>query len=44
MGIFNFKILEKFFIKIAHALMIDPDASLDTIDTILSHPQVLKQF
>ncbi|NLF25252.1 MAG: prephenate dehydrogenase/arogenate dehydrogenase family protein, partial [Deltaproteobacteria bacterium] len=40
---YKFKIAEQFSIKISHALMIRPDASLDEIDTIMTHPQVLRQ-
>lgn len=37
------KLLERFAITIAHALMIRPDSSIDQIDTIMCHPQVLAQ-
>jgi prephenate dehydrogenase len=40
---YTFKIVEPFSIKIAHALMIRPDAELAEIDTIMTHPQVLRQ-
>ena len=40
---YRFKIVEQFSIKISHALMIRKDTSLDKIDTIMTHPQVLKQ-
>jgi prephenate dehydratase len=36
-------VVESFDIKIAHALMIRPDQSLDQIDTVMCHPQVLAQ-
>jgi len=43
MSHFNFDIVEEYSIKIAHALMIRSDASMADIDTIMTHPQVLKQ-
>lgn len=43
MGKYNFEVLEKFSIKIAHALMIRPDATLGEVTTIMTHPQVLAQ-
>lgn len=43
MAHYKFKIVEKFAIKISHALMIRKDSSYDEIDTIMTHPQVLKQ-
>jgi len=43
MGKYNFKVVEKFAIKISHALMIRKDVSLNEIKTIMTHPQVLKQ-
>ena len=39
----RFSIVEQYSIKIEHSLMIHPDSSLDSIDTIMTHPQVLKQ-
>jgi prephenate dehydrogenase len=39
----KFRIAEEFSIKIAHALMIRADARLSEVDTIMTHPQVLKQ-
>ncbi len=39
----KFRIVEEFSIKIAHALMIHPDARLSEVDTIMTHPQVLRQ-
>jgi arogenate dehydrogenase (NADP+) len=43
MARFNFEIVEEYEIKISHALMIRSDATLNEIDTIMTHPQVLKQ-
>lgn len=43
MARYKFKIVEKFAIKISHALMIRKDSSYDKIDTIMTHPQVLAQ-
>lgn len=43
MSKYKFKIVEKFAIKISHALMIRKDSSYDKIDTIMTHPQVLAQ-
>ena len=39
----KFKIAKQFEIKISHALMMHPDASLETVEKIMTHPQVLKQ-
>ena len=39
----KFRIVEEFSIKIAHALMIRADARLADVDTIMTHPQVLRQ-
>lgn len=43
MSNYKFKIIEEFAIKISHTLMMRPDATLEDIDTIITHPQVLKQ-
>lgn len=43
MAKFKFKIIEEFSIIIAHSLIIRPDAKLEDIDTIMTHPQVIKQ-
>lgn len=43
MAKYKFTIIEEFFIKISHALMIRKDAKLDDITTIMSHPQVFSQ-
>lgn len=40
---FNFDIIEEFAIKISHALMIAGDANFAQVDTIMTHPQVLRQ-
>lgn len=40
---YKFRIVEEFSVEIAHALMIRPDARLSDIDTIVTHPQVLRQ-
>jgi prephenate dehydrogenase len=39
----KFRIVEEFSVKIAHALMIRADARLADVDTIMTHPQVLRQ-
>jgi prephenate dehydrogenase len=36
-------IVEEFAIKISHALMIAPNTEFDQVDTIMTHPQVLRQ-
>lgn len=43
MARYKIKIVEQFSIKIAHALMIRKDAVLDQVDTVMTHPQVLRQ-
>lgn len=43
MGKYNFKIVDEFAIKISHALMIRKDGEFNDVDTIMTHPQVLKQ-
>ena len=40
---YRFDIIEEFGIKISHALMIAKDADFSQVDTIMTHPQVLKQ-
>lgn len=39
----KFKVKKVFGIKITHALMVRPDANINDIDTIMTHPQVLAQ-
>jgi arogenate dehydrogenase (NADP+) len=39
----KFRIVEQFSIVISHSLMIRADSHLEEVDTIMSHPQVLKQ-
>jgi arogenate dehydrogenase (NADP+) len=43
MSSYRFHIVEEYAIKIAHALMISPTADFNNVDTIMTHPQVLKQ-
>jgi prephenate dehydrogenase len=43
MSHYHYDIVEEFAIKISHALLIRSDASFTEIDTIMTHPQVLKQ-
>jgi prephenate dehydrogenase len=43
MSQYNFHIVEEFAIKISHALMIAPRADFSKVDTIMTHPQVLRQ-
>jgi prephenate dehydrogenase len=40
---YRYAIVEEFAIKIAHALMITKDGTFSEIDTIMTHPQVLRQ-
>lgn len=40
---YNYDIIEEFAIEIAHALMIAKDADFSAVDTIMTHPQVLRQ-
>jgi prephenate dehydratase len=39
----NFEIIDRYCIRVSHSLMINKDADPQRIDTILTHPQVLKQ-
>jgi prephenate dehydratase len=39
----NFTIVGEYQIKIAHALMISAEAKISDIETIITHPQVLRQ-
>ena len=43
MANYKFRIIDKFAIKIAHAMMIREDAEFSEITTIMTHPQVLAQ-
>lgn len=43
MAKYKFIIINKFTIKIAHALMVREDADISDITTIMTHPQVLAQ-
>jgi prephenate dehydratase len=43
MGNHQFSLVEEYAIVISHALMIRNDAKISDIDTIMTHPQVLKQ-
>ena len=43
MARYRFAIVEEFDIKIAHALMTSATADLATVDTVMTHPQVLAQ-
>jgi prephenate dehydrogenase/prephenate dehydratase len=43
MSKFKFNIIEEFSIIISHSLMMRKDAKFSEIDTIMTHPQVLKQ-
>jgi len=40
---YRFEIIEEFSIKIAHAIMISKDVDFGEVDTIMTHPQVLRQ-
>lgn len=39
----NYEVLDSYSIPIAHCLMIHPDARLEEVDTIMTHPQVIAQ-
>ena len=43
MAQYRFAIVEEFAIKIAHALMIAGAADFSKVDTVMAHPQVLRQ-
>ncbi len=43
MSRYRFHIIEEFAIRIAHALMIAAGADFNKVDTIMTHPQVLRQ-
>jgi prephenate dehydrogenase len=43
MARYRFAIVEEFAIKIAHALMIAAGADFANVDTVMAHPQVLRQ-
>jgi prephenate dehydratase len=43
MGRYNFAIVEEFAILIKHFMHIKPNIEMSQIDTIMTHPQVLKQ-
>jgi prephenate dehydrogenase len=43
MARYRFAIVEEFAIKISHALMIAAGADLSEVDTVMAHPQVLRQ-
>ena len=43
MARYRFAIVEEFAIKISHALMIAADADFSKVDTVMAHPQVLRQ-
>lgn len=39
----RFEVIEQYSIQIAHCLMVHPNARLEEVDTIMTHPQVLSQ-
>jgi arogenate dehydrogenase (NADP+), plant len=43
MARYRFAIVEEFAIKISHALMISAAADFSKVDTVMAHPQVLRQ-
>jgi prephenate dehydrogenase len=43
MARYRFAIVEEFAIKISHALMIAAGADFSNVDTVMAHPQVLRQ-
>lgn len=40
---YRVEIVEEYFLEIRHSLMCHPESDLSTIDTIMTHPQVLRQ-
>jgi prephenate dehydratase len=39
----HYEVIDRYSIQITHCLMIHPDARLEEVDTIMTHPQVLAQ-
>lgn len=39
----RFEVIEQYSIQVLHCLMVHPDARLDEVETIMTHPQVLAQ-
>lgn len=39
----NYEVIDRYSIPIVHCLMVHPEAGLDEVDTIMTHPQVLAQ-
>jgi prephenate dehydratase len=39
----NYEIIDQYSIQVVHCLMVHPDARLENVDTIMTHPQVLAQ-
>jgi prephenate dehydratase len=39
----DYEIIDRYSIQVVHCLMVHPEARLDDIDTIMTHPQVLAQ-
>lgn len=39
----NYEVVDRYSIRVAHCLMIHPDARPEEVDTIMTHPQVLAQ-
>lgn len=39
----NYEIIDRYSIQVVHCLLVHPEARLDDVDTIMTHPQVLAQ-
>ncbi|HEX2271172.1 MAG TPA: prephenate dehydratase domain-containing protein [Pyrinomonadaceae bacterium] len=39
----NYEVIDQYSIQVVHCLMVHPEARLDEVDTIMTHPQVLAQ-
>jgi prephenate dehydratase len=39
----NYEVIDQYFIQVVHCLLVHPKASLEEVDTIMTHPQVLAQ-
>lgn len=39
----NYEVIDQYTIQVVHCLMVHPEARLDEVDTIMTHPQVLAQ-
>jgi prephenate dehydratase len=39
----HFAVIDRYSIQVVHCLMVHPDARMEEVDTIMTHPQVLAQ-